>query len=186
MALSVPVNGLKEGDKEPVIELFVKVRQAGGWVGPSRPVPSRRRARALRPLGAPSPNRRFSRSKFPSAAPLRRAEGATAASGTPPPPNPVPSPRFPPQPTRGATPPPPCWARGAPFRGGAGGRAGRRRQRGTLLRAAPGRAAGDAPSGGGGGGGAGPPRTKGPFGGEGSAGLSQCVQMEPGDNANRK
>lgn len=129
MALSVPVNGLKEGDKEPVIELFVKVRQAGGWVGPSRPVPSRLgAARALRPLGAPSPNRRFSRSKFPSAAPLRRVEGATAASGTPPPPTPSRLPVPPPRSRLPGLPPTPCWARGAPFRGGAGGRAGRRRR----------------------------------------------------------
>lgn len=69
MALSVPVNGLKEGDKEPVIELFVKVKAARVWSGGrSRPAPSGRRARARRPLGAPSPNRRFpARSKFPSA-----------------------------------------------------------------------------------------------------------------------
>lgn len=53
MALSVPVNGLKEGDKEPVIELFVKVKAEGWWPG------SGAERAAPRPLVAPSPNRRF-------------------------------------------------------------------------------------------------------------------------------
>lgn len=41
MALSVPVNGLKEGDKEPVIELFVKVRRGGGSRLPRAPTVGR-------------------------------------------------------------------------------------------------------------------------------------------------
>lgn len=194
MALSVPVNGLKEGDKEPVIELFVKVRRRRRWwwwcVGGLRPVQSRPGAerasplrRALRPLGAPSPNRRFparSRprgSKFPSAT-CGGAGGETAASMPPPPPSP---------PTVGV-PPPPRRAE-APF-----GRVSTpktlrapaaRRERGALLRAAPGRAVGDAPVVRRG---ARRPRTKGPFGGAGvrGAGAESVCTDGASDNANRK
>lgn len=106
MALSVPVNGLKEGDKEPVIELFVKVKAARvWWSGGGGPVQPRLGAeRARRPLGAPSPNRRFpARSKFPSA----RRSGPLLPGGLrgPPPPLAPPSPQGapfrPPQTPRG-------------------------------------------------------------------------------------
>lgn len=76
MALSVPVNGLKDGDKEPVIELFVKVKGGGEGVClcvcEGGGVPSRRRARTDR-WAPPPPSRRFPApgvcgdSKFPSA-----------------------------------------------------------------------------------------------------------------------
>lgn len=52
MALSVPVNGLKEGDKEPVIELFVKVRRCCGGCVSARAVPV-----PFGPVSAPRPDR---------------------------------------------------------------------------------------------------------------------------------
>lgn len=70
MALSVPVNGLKESDKEPVIELFVKVRPRGGrggerWGGGASSRLGAESARAPRPLGAPPPPRLLPPSAFP-------------------------------------------------------------------------------------------------------------------------
>lgn len=138
MALSVPVNGLKEGDKEPVIELFVKVKAEGWWPG------SGAERAAPRPLVAPSPNRRFPAlrrgwrggggSKFSSATrsgPL--LPGGPGRGGDRAPPSP---------PTVGApflsSPPPPPPPNSL--------RPGARRDGGCLLTAAPGSAVGDASS----------------------------------------
>lgn len=139
MALSVPVNGLKEGDKEPVIELFVKVKAEGWWPG------SGAERAAPRPLVAPSPNRRFPALRrgwrgggglqvflsdsLGAASPRRTGSGG--GPGTP-----FPTycrgslPFFPPPP-----PPPPNSLR-----------PGARRDGGCLLTAAPGSAVGDASS----------------------------------------
>lgn len=133
MALSVPVNGLKEGDKEPVIELFVKVK-AGGVV-------ARLGAeRAASPtVGRPLPQPPFSRleaggdggglqvflsDSLGAASPRRTGSGGTG--------HPLPHllsglPSF--------LPPPPNSLR-----------PGARRDGGCLLTAAPGSAVGDASS----------------------------------------
>ena len=55
MALSVPVNGLKEGDKEPVIELFVKVRSGRGSGRSGRWPPAVPAARRPSPPPLPVP-----------------------------------------------------------------------------------------------------------------------------------
>lgn len=75
MALSMPLNGLKEEDKEPLIELFVKVSaqrpERRGLVSP--PHPKRPHAASPRPEAAPYPPHPF---------PLSRLRAFPPRSGT--------------------------------------------------------------------------------------------------------
>lgn len=57
MALSMPLNGLKEEDKEPIIELFVKVSARPPRPGPLSRPPRLPAQGASREPGAPGPRK---------------------------------------------------------------------------------------------------------------------------------